>query len=42
MKFSPGFKLTIKRLIIILLIVGTPKLIQEYIMHFAYPDFLYK
>lgn len=38
MKFAPTFKLNLKRLIIILLLVGTPKLVQEYVMHFAYPD----
>ena len=37
-KWNPRFVLTKTRLAIILFIVGAPKLIQEYIMHFAYPD----
>jgi hypothetical protein len=38
LRFVPKFKLTVKRLIIILLIVGLPKLVQEYFMHFAAQD----
>jgi hypothetical protein len=37
-KFNPHFKLSLKRLIVILLVVGIPKLAQEYVMHFKYPD----
>ena len=37
-KFSLEFKYTLKSLIIILLIVGIPKVAQEWFMHFAYPD----
>lgn len=37
-KFLPGFKLNFRRLIVILLILGMPKIIQEYIMHYKYPD----
>lgn len=37
-KFNPKFKLNRQSLIIFLLVTGIPKLIQEYIMHFAYPD----
>jgi len=33
-KFLPRFNLSRKRLIIILILVGIPKLIQEYIMHY--------
>ena len=36
--FNKKFKLKIKSLTIILLIVGIPNLIKEYIMHFRYPD----
>jgi len=37
-KFKPEFVLTKKRLVIILLIVGIPKIIQESIMHWLLPD----
>lgn len=37
-KFNEKFKLDIKKLTIILLIVGIPNIIKEYIMHFAYPN----
>lgn len=38
LKFSPNFYLTPKRLFIILIATGIPKIAQEYVMHFAYPD----
>jgi len=38
LKFAPGFKLTPKRLIIVLLLIGVPKIIQEYIMHYRFTD----
>lgn len=37
-KFSKSFKFNIKSLIIVLLIVGIPNIIKEYLMHFKYPD----
>jgi len=37
-KFNKKFELKKKSLIIILLIIGIPSLIKEYIMHFKYPD----
>lgn len=37
-KWWPQFALTKTRLFIILFIVGAPKVVQEYIMHYAYPD----
>ena len=37
-KFNKKFILSVKSLVIILLIVGIPNLIKEYIMHFKYPD----
>ena len=37
-KFNKKFELKKKSLIIILLIIGIPRLIKEYIMHFKYPD----
>jgi len=36
--FFNKFKLTALRLFVILFIVGVPKIIQEYYMHFKYPD----
>jgi len=38
LKFKPDFHLNLRKLIYIILIVGLPKIAQEYIMHFAYPD----
>lgn len=37
-KFVPEFKLTSKTVLIILFVASVPKLIQEYIMHYKYPD----
>ena len=37
-KFKPKFKLNKKSLIIILLIVGIPNIIKEYLMHLKYQD----
>ena len=37
-KFKPKFRFTWRSLAIVLLIVGIPNIIKEYIMHFAYPD----
>jgi len=37
-KVHPGFVLTKKSTITILLLVGIPKLVQEYVMHFGYQD----
>lgn len=37
-KWWPSYKLTWKRWATILFIVGAPKIVQEYIMHYAYPD----
>jgi len=37
-KFDKKFRLNGKRLIVILLIVGIPNIIKEYIMHFAFKD----
>ena len=37
-KFKPEFRLTKKILIILLLVIGTPKLIQEFVLHYLeYP-----
>lgn len=36
--FFPQFKLTKKRLLIILLAVGLPKIAQEYVMHYRFLD----
>lgn len=38
LKFFPRFRLTPLQLICLLLIAGFPKVIQEYVMHFKYPD----
>jgi hypothetical protein len=38
LRFFPKFKLTPFRLIVALIIVGFPKIVQEYFMHFKYPD----
>jgi hypothetical protein len=37
-KVKPTLLLTKKKLSVILLVVGIPKLIQEYVMHYAYID----
>ncbi|RJQ36131.1 hypothetical protein C4552_04190 [Candidatus Parcubacteria bacterium] len=37
-KFKPSFRFRPSTLIVILLLVGIPKIVQEYIMHFAYID----
>lgn len=37
-KWLPRFKLTKTRLLIILLAVGLPKIIQEYLMHYRFQD----
>lgn len=38
LKFSPKFYLTPFRLVLLLLVTGIPKIVQEYVMHFRYPD----
>lgn len=38
LKWWPSFKLTKAKLAILILLVGAPKIAQEYVMHFAYPD----
>jgi hypothetical protein len=37
-RYFKNFRLTYKKLAVILLIVGLPKIAQEYVMHFKYPD----
>ncbi|OHA13385.1 MAG: hypothetical protein A2909_01800 [Candidatus Tagabacteria bacterium RIFCSPLOWO2_01_FULL_39_11] len=37
-RFFPSFVLTPARLVIALLILGLPKVAQEYLMHYKYPD----
>jgi hypothetical protein len=37
-RFRPHFRLTRLRLAVLLLVVGTPKVLQEYLMHYKYPD----
>lgn len=37
-KLRPKTLLTLKFALLILIVVSVPKIIQEYIMHFAYPD----
>ncbi|MEK6906812.1 MAG: hypothetical protein AABW81_04285 [Nanoarchaeota archaeon] len=37
-KYKKNFKFKWKSLVIVLLIVGIPNIIKEYIMHFRYPD----
>ncbi len=37
-RFNKKFKFTWKSLTIVLLIVGIPNIIKEYIMHYKYPD----
>lgn len=38
LRFFPSFKLTPLRLAVAVFILGFPKVIQEYVMHFKYPD----
>lgn len=38
LKFVPQFRLTPLRLAVLLLVAGIPKIAQEYVMHFKYPD----
>ena len=38
LKFFPRFRLTPLRLVFLLVAVGFPKVAQEYVMHFRYPD----
>ena len=38
LRYKPRFKITYKRLAIIVLAVGLPKLAQEYIMHYRFVD----
>ena len=37
-KIKPSFTFTTQSLLIVLLVVGIPKMIQEYLMHFRYID----
>ena len=37
LKLFPSFKLTPARLAVVLFVVGFPKVIQEYLMHYKYP-----
>lgn len=37
-KIKPSFTFTMRSLLIVLLAVGIPKIVQEYIMHFRYID----
>ncbi len=37
-KVKPSFAFTLRSLIIVLLAVGIPKVVQEYVMHFRYID----
>lgn len=36
-RFFPSFKLTPLRLLLVLFVLGFPKIIQEYLMHYKYP-----
>ena len=38
LKWFKNFKLTKTKLLLILIIVGVPKIVQEYLMHFKYVD----
>lgn len=38
LKIRPDIQMTLRGLIITVLIAGLPKIIQEYLMHFKYPD----
>lgn len=38
LKFKPGFRVSPKVLVFSLLILGIPKTIQEFLMHYMYPD----
>lgn len=37
-RLKPSFRFSQKNLFVILILAGIPKIVQEYIMHFRYPD----